>query len=99
MAGDPVPVRATALQGESRGGRWPLGGTDLVARRRRDMPRVLIGPSVLAWALRFSALGAAVAAVEPAGAHAAQAPGPTSEVPLIYQKRRNFRIPFNLSAA
>src|SRR5207248_1731822 len=40
-----------------------------------------------------------VAAAEPAGAYAAQAPGATTEVPLIYQKRRNFRIPFNLSAA
>ncbi len=70
-----------------------------MSRRRWDIPRVLIGPSVLAWAVRFSVLGAAVAALEPAGVQAAQAPAPTAEAPLIYQKRRNFRIPFNLSAA
>src|SRR5262249_54299190 len=99
MGGVPAPIGATELGSVSRGGRGPHGGTDLVARRRREMPRGLIGPSVLAWTLRFSVLGMAVAAVEPAGAHAAQAPGAAAEVPLIYAKRRNFRIPFNLSAA
>jgi hypothetical protein len=69
-----------------------------VARKRLDMPRVLIRPSVIAWALGFSMLGAAVAVVGPAGVWAAPASAQPADAPLLYHKGRNFRIPFNLNA-
>jgi hypothetical protein len=58
---------------------------------------MLVGPGAIAWAVSVSVLGAAISAVGSSGASAA-APAPPADVPLIYHKGRNFRIPFNLNA-
>ncbi len=60
------------------------------------MPRVLIRAGVMAWVLGFSILSVAV------GPRRATAEPPSSqpaEVPLIYYKGRNFRIPITLPAS
>jgi hypothetical protein len=68
-----------------------------VAGKRLNTPRALIRPSVIAWALSFSVLGAAVVVPGPGEARAAAESSQLPEVPLIYHKGRNFRIPFNLN--
>ncbi len=73
-------------------------GTNHVGPKRLGMRLVLMGPSLVAWALRLSVLGVSVALVLPIMAKAALPPSQTTDIPLIYHKGRNFRIPFNLSA-
>jgi hypothetical protein len=69
-----------------------------VGPKRLGMRLVLMGPSLVAWALRLSVLGVSVALVLPIMVKAAPPPSQTTDIPLIYHKGRNFRIPFNLSA-
>ena len=66
--------------------------------KRLGMRLVLIRPSLVALALRLSVLGVSVALVLPIMAKAAPPPSQAADIPLIYHKGRNFRIPFNLSA-
>jgi hypothetical protein len=69
-----------------------------VAPKRLGMRLVLIRPSLVALALRLSILGVSVACILPIIAIAGAPRSPAADIPLIYHKGRNFRIPFNLSA-
>src|SRR5579885_1226510 len=72
-----------------------------VRRKRRDRPGWLAKPRAKARDLGLGVLAASVVLLGPAAApcRAAQGAAPSGEIPLIYQKHRSFRIPFNLSAA
>jgi hypothetical protein len=69
-----------------------------VGPKRLGMRLVLTGPSLVALALRLSVLGVPLAPVLPIMAKAAPPRSQTADIPLIYHKGRNFRIPFKLSA-
>ena len=82
------------------------GGTSHVGWKRLDRPGMLTRASAKARALGLGMLPLAAsvvllglaAASDPQPAAAAQG-GARGDVPVIYQKQRSFRIPFNLSAA
>jgi hypothetical protein len=74
------------------------GGTSLVRRMRLDMPRVLSKLRVTAWVLGLSMLGVASVSAWPRRAAAEPPSSASAEVPLIYYKGRNFRIPITLPA-
>ncbi len=61
--------------------------------KRLGMRLVLMGPSLVAWALRLSVLGVSVALVLPIMAKAAPPRSQTTDIPLIYHKGRNFPYP------
>ncbi len=58
-----------------------------------------ITPGMMAWVLGFSMLGVASVVVRPSRAAAEPPSSQPAEVPLIYYKGRNFRIPITLPAA
>lgn len=70
-------------------------------RRGRDKPGELLRPSHKARALLTGILVALLGGLEVSAVpcQAAQSDARPAEAPLIYRKQRNFKIPFNLSAA